>query len=67
MNQIIYLIYNYCTDFIINLANCTNLSYYEVNFFLFCVVYPLLVLGLPILYIIQKIKIGKLHKIKLNK
>lgn len=29
-------VYVYCTDFIINLANLTNTSYYEVNAFVFC-------------------------------
>ncbi len=67
MNQVIYFIYNYCTDFIINLANITNLSYYEINFILFCILYPLLAIGLPLLLIIQKIKIGRLQKIELKK
>ncbi len=29
-------VYVYCTDFIINLANLTHTSYYEVNAFIFC-------------------------------
>ena len=66
MNQVIYFIYNYCTDFVINLANITHLSYYEINFILFCILYPLLAIGLPLLLIIQKIKIGRLQKIELK-
>jgi hypothetical protein len=66
MNQVIYFIYNYCTDFVINLANITNLSYYEINFILFCILYPLLAIGLPLLLIIQKIKIWRLQKIELK-
>jgi hypothetical protein len=66
MNQVIYFIYNYCTDFVINLANITHLSYYEINFILFCILYPLLAIGLSLLLIIQKIKIGRLQKIELK-
>lgn len=35
MNQLFELVnwvYNYCTDFVINLTNILNLSYYEINF-----------------------------------
>ena len=63
MNQLINFFYNYCTDFVINLSNITNLSYYEVNIFIFCFAYPMLALGLPILYLIQKKKISKLKKL----
>ncbi len=66
MNQIIYFIYNYCTDFVINIANLINSSYYEVNLILFCLIYPLLVMGLPAIYIIQRFKIYKLRKMAKN-
>lgn len=52
--------YVYCTDFTINLANLTGTSYYEVNFFFFCVLYPLLLLGLPITAVVLKAKHDKL-------
>lgn len=55
-------IYVYCTDFIIHLANITGLSYYEVNALLFCLVYPLLLLALMTIYIVQKIRLRKLIK-----
>ena len=57
MNQLFELVnwaYNYCTDFVINLANILNLSYYEINFILFIIVYPALVVGIGFLYLIQK-------------
>lgn len=57
MNQLFELVnwvYNYCTDFVINLANILNLSYYEINFILFIIVYPALVVGISFLYLIQK-------------
>ena len=34
-------IYVYCTDFVISLANLLGLSYYEINFLLFIVLFPL--------------------------
>ena len=34
-------IYAYCTDFVINLANLSGLSYYEINAIIFCIVWPL--------------------------
>jgi hypothetical protein len=63
MNQVIelaYWVYNYCTDFVINLANIFNLSYYEINFILFVILYPLLVFSVVFLVIIQKWRLRKL-------
>lgn len=55
-------VYNYCTDFVINIANLTNTSYYEVNVFLFCFLYPILFVSLPILFQIQKIRLKRMTK-----
>jgi hypothetical protein len=52
--QLAYWVYNYCTDFVINLANILNLSYYEVNFILFILLYPALIFGTSMLYLIQR-------------
>lgn len=62
MNLLIALgkyIYSYCTDFVINIANLFNLSYYEVNFVLFCILYPLLLILSPIVYTLLKIRLKK--------
>ncbi len=40
LKKTVITIYAYCTDFVINLANILNLSYYEVNFILFCILFP---------------------------
>ncbi len=56
----IYL-YAYCTDFIINLANIFSLSYYEINFVIFCLVYPLLFVGLLLLYFVQNRRLKSLN------
>ena len=65
MNSLFHLfkeLYAYCTDFIINLANITGLSYYEVNFIIFIVIYPLLLIMSPTIYFIQKLRLKKLNK-----
>ena len=65
MDTLIYLfknLYAYCTDFIINLANITGLSYYEVNFVIFILIYPILLLITPMMYIFQKIRLYNLKK-----
>jgi len=60
MERLIHEIYVYCTDFIINLANILDLSYYEINAIIFCFLYPLLIVGLAGIYLIQKIRLNKL-------
>lgn len=65
MDLLIYFfkfLYAYCTDFIINIANITGLSYYEVNFVIFIIIYPLLLLMSPTIYVIQKLRLKKLIK-----
>ena len=56
--EIINLIYSYCTDFVINMANITNLSYYEINFLIFVILFPscLVLSFLSYLYLINKYK-----------
>ena len=54
-------LYNYCTDFIINVANLLGLSYYEVNAFVFCLLYPLLIFVLVSIFIFQKRKLKQLR------
>jgi hypothetical protein len=65
MNTLIHFfkaLYAYCTDFVINLANLTGLSYYEVNFIIFILLYPLFLLGTPILYLYQKSRLRNLRR-----
>jgi hypothetical protein len=62
MNSLIHLLeelYAYCTDFIINLSNITGLSYYEVNFFIFLIIYPLFFFVSLIVYFYQKSRLRK--------
>lgn len=53
-------IYAYCTDFVINLANIFNLSYYEVNAIIFCIIWPLLTIVLILLNIYKFISLKKI-------
>ena len=55
-------LYVYCTDFIINMANLLGLSYYEINAFVFCFLYPILTLTLLVVFILQKRKLKRLLK-----
>ncbi len=57
----------YCVDFVINLANILGLSYYEINMLLFCVIYPLLLFGLMVIYMIQKIRLRRVEGGSLEK
>ena len=63
MGQLEKEIYVYCTDFIINLANILNLSYYEINAIIFCFLYPTLIFVLTLIYLIQKVRLKKIIKI----
>ncbi len=65
MEELVTDIYVYCTDLIINLANIFNLSYYEVNAIIFCLVYPVLLIGLILIYVIQKRRLKKV-KVVIN-
>lgn len=54
--------FTYCTDFVINCANILNLSYYEINFIIFCVIYPILLFGSFGTYVVQRKRLSKLKK-----
>ena len=55
--HISHLIFQYCTSFIINLANDLNVSYYELNVFVFCFLWPLLTALLMLLAVIQTYRV----------
>ncbi len=59
-------VYAYCTDFIINLANISHLSYYEINFMAFCLLYPVLIFGTIGLYVIQRKRLIKIKELNKN-
>lgn len=53
-------VYAYCTDLLISLANILKLSYYEINFFIFCLLYPILIVGSIGLYVIQRKRLKRI-------
>ena len=59
MERLINEIYVYCTDLIINLANILNLSYYEINAIIFLFIYPLVIVGLIVIYLFQKRRLNE--------
>lgn len=59
MASFVNFIYNYCTEFVFNLANLLALSYYEINALIFVVAWPLITLFLLIIFIFQIIKLIK--------
>lgn len=61
VEQLGAFIYVYCTDLLINLANILKLSYYEINFLIFCLLYPILIVGSIGLYIIQRKRLNKIY------
>jgi len=63
MDELIHIgkiLYAYCTDFIINLANLFGASYYEVNAVVFCFLYPVILTVLLVVYIRKKLVLKKM-------
>lgn len=56
-------LYAYCTDFVINLSNLLGLSYYEVNFILFVILYPLIFITSLSIFILQRKRLQRLRKL----
>ena len=55
-------VYGYCTDFIINLANILGSSYYEINLYIFCILYPLLLAITFTTFLVQSVRLRKARK-----
>jgi hypothetical protein len=51
------IVYIYCTDFVINLANLFSVSYYEINALIFCILWPAITVILLTICIMQKIRL----------
>jgi hypothetical protein len=56
INSFIISLYNYCTDFIINLTSLTSLSYYEINALIFLLIWPAFTITLLCIRIKQLIQ-----------
>ena len=64
--ETLIFIFNYCTDFLINLSNLFHSSYYEINALIFCIVWPLVTVILFILYCFQLFKLKKVRQKKIK-
>ena len=53
MKELITPIYVYCTDFCITSANLLDITYEDFCALIFCVLWPLINLGLSLAFIIQ--------------
>lgn len=62
MEELIKLLYVYGTDFIINVANLFHASYYEINFILFIILFPIAVLSCILFYCIAFYRLKSLQK-----
>jgi hypothetical protein len=60
--KLVNLVYVYCTDFIISLANLLDSSYYELNTLFFCILYPFGLVLLLVVFAWQKSRLKKLQK-----
>jgi hypothetical protein len=68
ISRFVNFIFAYCTDFVINMANITGLSYYEINLIIFCFLFPVITITLLIVVVIQAIRLCRLkvHKISIS-
>lgn len=62
LENLVKVLYVYCTDFIIHLTHIFSLSYYEVNFIIFCLLYPMIFVGSIAFYGVQKWRLYTLEK-----
>lgn len=56
------LFYRFCTDWMLAMANGLHLSYFEVNFLLFCVACPLTTAALAIRYAVYLMRLKRMQR-----
>ena len=59
-NEIIDKTFDWCVDLLLWGADLFGISYFEINIWIFCIIWPLLTLGLIALVIYQLRKINQL-------
>ena len=59
-NTLIDSIFDLCVRFLLWLADILGVSYYTINIWIFCIIWPLLTIALIILIAYQRRKISKL-------
>ena len=58
-------IFQGCVDLLLWLAAMTGTTYKEINVIIFCVIWPLLTLGLVALCLVQRAQIRRLRRLAL--
>ena len=58
-------IFQWCVDLLLWLAAMTGTTYKEINVIIFCVIWPLLTLGLVALCLVQWAQIRRLRRLAL--
>ena len=61
-NVLIDACFQLCVDILLWLADLFGVSYYTINIWIFCIIWPLFTLVLIVLVIFQFIKIRRLKK-----
>jgi len=62
LSNIIKIVFVYCTDFIINLTDLLGISYYEVNTYIFVIIWPALTIILIMMNIFQRVVLNRRMK-----
>ena len=62
LSNIIKIVFVYCTDFIINLTDLLGISYYEVNTYIFVIIWPFLSIVLIVMNIFQRVVLNRRMK-----
>ncbi len=58
-------VFQWCVDLLLWLAAMTGTTYKEINVIIFCVIWPLLTLGLVALCLVQRAQIRRLRRLAL--
>ena len=56
------IVFQRCVDFLVWLAALTGTTYKEINVIIFCVIWPLLTIGLIALCLVQRAQIRRLRR-----
>jgi hypothetical protein len=55
-------VFQWCVDFLVWLAGVTGTTYKEINVIIFCVIWPLVTIGLVALCVVQRTQIRRLRR-----
>lgn len=61
-NSLADRVFQWCVDLLVWMAGVTGTTYKEINVIIFCVIWPLLTLGLIALCVFQRAQIRRLRR-----